>query len=324
MKTYLKYILLFLTLTILLIVSCSEEAPVTLTSTPIAHAGADQLVEIFDIVYLDGSLSTNSENVEYIWTINDKPPGSITVLSDSSASDPILSPDLPGFYTVQLVVKNKGIYSEPDFVVIQAIDADTENYFPQKVGNKWKYKVTDSTGTVKDTITVEVVGTTTLKNGKQASIWVYSSFSWSSYPPIDTLYLVTSGDTLVYYWRYYQNDFLSIFPYIIPFQVGNGWRGGFWSAWWGDGVVVEGWIGEFTVLEFNPISVDIGTFPGAYKFYHTSGDAGFEGGGWNAYDWVVPRVGLVKMDVRRRLGTGGGIIYRDWEYWELVWYNLVE
>jgi len=58
MKTYLKYILLFLTLTILLIVSCSEEAPVNLTSTPIAHAGADQLVEIYDIVFLDGSLST--------------------------------------------------------------------------------------------------------------------------------------------------------------------------------------------------------------------------------------------------------------------------
>ncbi len=319
-----KYILLFLTLTILLIISCSEEAPVNLTSTPIANAGADQLVEIYDIVYLDGSLSTNSENVEYIWTINDKPPGSITVLSDSSAANPSLSPDLPGFYKVQLVVKNKEIYSDPDFVTIQAVDAETENYFPRKVGNKWKYKVTDSTGTVKDTVTVEVVETTALKNGKQASIWVYSSFGWSSYPPIDTLYLVTSGDTVVYYWRYNQNDFLSIFPYIIPFQVGTGWEGGLWLGWWGVGVVVEGFIGEFTVLEYTSISVDIGSFPGAYKFYHTSSDDGFEGGGWDVYDWVVPRVGLVKMDVRRRLGTGGGIIYRDWEYWELIWYNLVE
>ncbi len=324
MKTYLKCILLFLTVTILLIVSCSEEEPLYINATPTANAGTDQLVDFTDIVYLDGSQSTNSESVEYIWTFNYKPPGSITVFSDSSAPNPTFVADETGFYNVQLVIKNKEMYSEPDLVTIQSIDTEPENYFPQKVGNKWKYKITDEEGTVKDTITVEIVDTTTFKNGKQASIWVYSSFSRTYYPPRDTIYLVTSGDTLVYYWRYYQNSFLAIFPYTIPFQVGNSWEGGLWWWWWGGvEVVVEKFIGEFTVLEYNSISVDIGPFPSAYKFYHTA-FAGFEGGGWDAYDWVVPRVGLVKMDVRERLSTGGGIIYRDWEYWELIWYNLVE
>ncbi len=314
MKTYLKSILLFLTLTILLIVSCSEEEPLYINATPIAHAGNDQLVEIYNIVNLDGSLSTNSENVEYIWTFNYKPPGSITVLSDSSSPNPSFSPDLPGFYNVQLVVKNKEMYSEPDFVTIQAIDTETENYFPQKVGNKWKYKVTDEEGTVKDTITVEVVGTTTLQNGEPASIWVYSSFSRTYCPPRDTIYFVTRGDTLVYFYDvYYQNHFRPSFSYIIPFQVGNGWMGHFWREW--------EWIGEYTVLEYNSITVDIGSFPGAYKLYHTIAES--ESYDWS-YSWIVPRVGLVKLDFYWGWSTGAPPIYFREEYWDLIWYNLVE
>ena len=214
MKTYLKCIFLFLTITILLILSCSEEVSVNLIGTPTAHAGTDQLVEIYGIVFLDGSQSTNTENVEYIWSFNYKPPGSATVFSDSSAPYPTFIADLPGFYNVQLVVKNKGVYSEPDFIVIQTIDAESEKYFPQKVGNKWKYKITDEEGTVKDTITVEIVGTTTLQNGEPASIWVYSSFSHTYYPLRDTLYFVTRGDTLVYFYDvYYQNYFKPSFSY---------------------------------------------------------------------------------------------------------------
>jgi len=310
----LKYILLFHTLTILLIVSCSEEAPVNLTSIPIARAGTDQLVEILDIVYLDGSLSTNSENVEYIWTFNYKPPGSTTVFSDSSAPNPTFIPDYLGFYNVQLVIKNKGMYSEPDFVTIQTIFTEQENYFPKKVGNKWKYKITDEEGNVKDTITVEVVGTTTLQNGEPASIWVYSSFSHTYYPLRDTLYFVTRGDTLVYFYDVrHPNYFNPTFAYIIPFQVGHSLLGGWWRQW--------EYFGRYTVLEYNSITVDIGTFPGAYKLYHTI--AGFEAYDWS-YSWIVPHVGLVKLDFYDGWSTGAPPINFREEYWELIWYNLVE
>ncbi|MCH6575391.1 MAG: hypothetical protein IH795_09330 [Bacteroidetes bacterium] len=223
MKTYLKCILLFLTLTILLIVSCKVEEPLYDNATPIAHAGTDQLVEIYDTVSLDVSLSTKSENVVYNWTFNYKPPVSTTVFSDSSAPNPTFVADVAGFYNVQLVIKNNEVYSEPDFVVIQSIYTESGNYFPQKVGNKWKYKVTDSTGTVKDTVTVEVVGTTTLQNGQTTSIWVYSDFG-TIYPNgyIDTLYLVTRADTLIYY-QIYQNNLYPFLGYIVPFQVGDSW-----------------------------------------------------------------------------------------------------
>jgi len=305
MKIYLKCILLFLTLTFLLIVSCSEEAPVNLTSTPIAHAGTDQLVEFLDIVNLDGSLSTNTEKVEYIWSFNYKPPGSLSVLSDSSASNPTFIPDITGFYNVQLIIKDKEMYSEPDFITIQTIFKEpSEDYFPQKVGNKWKYKITDSTGTVTDTLIIEIVGTTTLQNGEAATIWYYNNrslYHFDSY--IDTLYLVTRVDTLVYY-HIYRNNQRPFLGYIVPFQIGDSW-----------GVDIPPIV---TVLENNSISIDIGTFHGAYQmghriFYFTE-----------TYNWIVPGVGLVKMDLYSCFPgpLGGGICSE--EHWELIWYNLVE
>jgi len=309
MKTYLKCIFLFLTLTILLTISCNEEAPVNLASTPIAHAGTDQLVEMLDIVNLDGSLSTKSESVEYIWSFNYKPSGSATVFSDSSSPNPTFVADYSGFYNVQLVIKDKEIYSEPHFVTIQAIfTAFSEDYFPQKVGNKWIYRVTDEEGTAKDTITVEVVGTTTLQNGETASIWVYSDvYQFSFYGYIGTLYLVTRGDTLVYYRRDYQNNLHPILGYIVPFQVGDIWGGMSHTP-------------SVTVLEYNSISIDIGTFPGAYQMEHII--PGFESYDWS-YNWIVPRVGLVKMDFHDGRSDGATITWRE-EYWELIWYNLVE
>ncbi len=308
MKTYLKCILLFLTITILFIVSCSEEEPLYVDATPIALAGTDQLVEIYDTVYLDGSQSTKSENVEYIWTFDYKPPGSTAIFSDSSAPNPIFVADAGGFYNVQLVVKNKEMYSESDYTVIQSIFRKSEEYFPQKVGNKWKYKVSDQAGTVTDTITIEIVGTTTLQNGEPASVWVYSGVGYIypyPYIRIDTLYLVTRGDTLVYY---HQNNPDPLLGYIVPFQVG-------------DSLVIT-WNNTVTVLGKNSISIDIGTFQDTYQMSHLI--RAFEPGWWDfrSYNWIVPRVGLVKMDLQEWYYSPPPS-YFD-EHWELIWYNLVE
>ena len=307
MKTYLKCILLFLTLTILLVVSCTEEAPVNLTSTPIAHAGSDQQVEFLDTVFLDGSLSTNSENIEYIWTFNYKPPGSTTVFSDSSAPNPTFVADAGGFYNVQLVVINGEKYSKPDYAVTQSIFPQVENHFPQKIGNKWKYKVTDEEGIVTDTATVEIVGTTTLQNGETASIWVYSYFGWLYfYDDIDTLYLVTRADTLIYY-QISQNNLYPFLGYIVPFQVGDSWG--------------EIWNNRVTVLDYDSISINIGTFYGAYQMEHRIWEGGSNG---SPYYWIVPRVGLVKMKLKIcRIDQNFNLICTE-EYWELIWYNLVE
>ncbi len=164
-------------------------------------------------------------------------------------------------------------------------------------------------GTVTDTATVEIVGTTTLQNGETASIWVYSDFGtiWF-HGIIDTLYLVTRGDTLVYY-QIYQNDLIPFLGYIVPFQVGVSW-----GEMWQTPIV--------TVLEYNSITLDIGTFYGAYQMEHYIPD--FIYCVSYSYNWIVPRVGLVRMDlyschpdpVDRCICIG--------DYWELIWYNLVE
>ena len=79
-----KYIFFVLSISTFLISACTEEAPTNLVLSPIANAGPDQLVEIFDTVYLDGSDSNNSEDAEYIWSFNYRPQGSNAVFSDSS------------------------------------------------------------------------------------------------------------------------------------------------------------------------------------------------------------------------------------------------
>ena len=80
------------------------------------------------------------------------------------------------------------------------------------------------------------------------------------------------------------------------------------------------WNNTVTVLEYNSLTIDIGTFPGAYQMYLVF--PGFESYDWS-YSWIVPRVGLVKMDFHDGRSDGVTITWRD-EYWELIWYNLVE
>ncbi|MGD8305463.1 MAG: hypothetical protein PVF17_02315 [Ignavibacteria bacterium] len=307
MQTYIKFILLFLTITSL-VISCIEDSPLYVTSTPIAHAGDDQLVGFLDTVYLNGISSTKSESLEYVWSFNYKPSTSKAVLSDSSSPDPTFVADVAGFYSLQLVIKDKEKYSKPDFVTVQTIFTElSEEYFPQKVGNKWKYKVMDTTGITADTITVEVVGTTILPNGETASIWVYNGFGADWYVgSIDTLYLAVRADTLIYY-RIRQNHLYPFLGYIVPFKVGDRWEY-MWN------------VPTVTVLEYNSITIDIGIFSSAYQIEYSS----LWLSGYRSFIWFVPHVGMVKMELIRCYPSPAqeDICYK--EYWELIWYDLVK
>jgi len=89
---------------------------------PIANAGPDQAVHAGMIVTLDGSLSTDPDAhypLSYSWNIISKPDGSTAILSNPSAVTPSFTTDLPGDYTVELVVTDSlGLGSAPDTVVI--------------------------------------------------------------------------------------------------------------------------------------------------------------------------------------------------------------
>jgi hypothetical protein len=91
---------------------------------PVADAGSDQSVLVGHRVQLDGSSSSDADGdaLTYSWSIIDSPVGSVAVLSDAASAMPTLDIDVFGSYTIELVV-NDGIEgSEPDTVLLNAIN----------------------------------------------------------------------------------------------------------------------------------------------------------------------------------------------------------
>lgn len=91
--------------------------------SPIANAGQDRRVLVGTILNLDGSDSSdpNGDILTYQWTIVSAPLGSSATINNPTSMTPIFMPDLPGIYTIQLVVNDGELDSDPDTVVITAI-----------------------------------------------------------------------------------------------------------------------------------------------------------------------------------------------------------
>ena len=109
-----------------------DSTPDTVTITtqnraPVADAGGDQSVLAGEPAQLDGSGSSDPDGdaLTYAWTILTAPSGSSATLSDPTAQTPSLTPDLPGLYSVQLIVNDGALDSPPASVTITAIDPAT-------------------------------------------------------------------------------------------------------------------------------------------------------------------------------------------------------
>ena len=109
-----------------------DSTPDTVTITtqnraPVADAGGDQSVLAGEPAQLDGSGSSDPDGdpLTYAWTIIAAPSGSSATLSDPTAQTPSLTPDLPGLYSVQLIVNDSALDSPPASVTITAIDPAT-------------------------------------------------------------------------------------------------------------------------------------------------------------------------------------------------------
>lgn len=92
---------------------------------PIASAGDDQIIRAGGIATLDGSASSDDqtlpENLEYVWSLESVPAGSLAMLSDASVPSPDLITDVPGLYLVSLVViDEQGLSSDSDTVLVDA------------------------------------------------------------------------------------------------------------------------------------------------------------------------------------------------------------
>ncbi len=99
----------------------------TINSAPLANAGADRTVARGSTVVLDGSASSDPDfdGLAFQWSILLAPAGSSAVLVNSTTMMPSITLDLPGSYTLRLVVNDGALASAPDEIVLS-----TQNSIP--------------------------------------------------------------------------------------------------------------------------------------------------------------------------------------------------
>jgi len=94
----------------------------TYNVAPVAEAGPDQvIIEIGTTVELDGTKSSDpeSDGITYLWTITQKPAGSLAELSDPCSPTPAFVVDIHADYVITLVVTDVfGAASDPDSVTV--------------------------------------------------------------------------------------------------------------------------------------------------------------------------------------------------------------
>lgn len=108
-----------------------------LNTPPVANAGPDQTSAVGQTVQLDGSGSSDvdSDPLTYQWTFLTQPPGSSATLTNAAAVQPSFVLDKPGAYTVQLVVNDGMVESEPAMVTISTVNsAPVANAGPDQTG----------------------------------------------------------------------------------------------------------------------------------------------------------------------------------------------
>ena len=91
---------------------------------PVADAGPDQDVSVFDLVQLDGSASSDFEgdSLTFQWTLLSAPEDSLAQLSSPTAVDPTFEPDVFGVYEFELVVSDGFDASVPDTVTVTTVN----------------------------------------------------------------------------------------------------------------------------------------------------------------------------------------------------------
>jgi RHS repeat-associated protein len=90
---------------------------------PVANAGPDREGIVGTTINLDGSGSSdpNGDQITYQWALFSSPSGSIAAINNPTSKTPSITPDLPGTYTIQLVVNDGQLNSAPDTVLVNAL-----------------------------------------------------------------------------------------------------------------------------------------------------------------------------------------------------------
>lgn len=162
--------------------------------------------------------------------------------------------------------------------------------FPLAQGKEWTYAVCDAQGSCDDTISIAVVGYSSALSNEETSIWRLRSARGGMPRFIfdaETVFVARSVNTVIVQQQNQCYPYLSLnFP-LVP---GQWWRGRDPTVF--DSVVVVSW---------DSLTVPIGNFPAALRIeeYRASLDSALV-----RQIWIVPQVGIVKMQGSSGLGAG--------------------
>jgi parallel beta-helix repeat protein len=105
--------------------SAPDEVTISTYNTdPVADAGEDQAVIILSTTVQLGmdegrpSYDPDGDPITYLWTMDQKPDGSLAELDDPTAATPTFVADIQGEYVITLVVEDPWVSGDPDTVVV--------------------------------------------------------------------------------------------------------------------------------------------------------------------------------------------------------------
>ncbi|HWZ36081.1 MAG TPA: hypothetical protein VNW51_07985 [Mucilaginibacter sp.] len=145
--------------------------------------------------------------------------------------------------------------------------------FPNTVGNKWIYSVTDNSSNKTFPVTVAIVGNSTART-HTVTIW---TLTYPTY--VDTNYVYSDRDSAVFYDKT-KSAIKKV--YHFPLTVGNKWINSFIAD-------------TATVVSSSTLSVQAGTFGNTYLIHDKAISLNYN---LDRNQWYVPGVGLIKMNFR--------------------------
>ncbi|MGF7231391.1 hypothetical protein [Arachidicoccus sp.] len=167
-----------------------------------------------------------------------------------------------------------------------------ESYFPNNIGNKYVYSVTDTAANSTYNLTVAIVGQASI-GSKHVTIWTYT------FPTnIDTNYVYANVDSVVFYDKT-KTSIVNV--YHLPIIVGAEWRNKFNAD-------------TSKVVSNLNLTINAGTFDNAYLIQDNAHAPNYF---LDRSQWYIPNVGLVKLKIREI--NLGAITSQSWE---LIQYQL--
>ena len=138
----------------------------TSNSAPVADAGPDQTVPLGALVELDGSGSSDPDGdpLNYDWTLTAAPAGSTAILSNPAVVNPLFVADVPGEYTISLVVDDNNLGSDTAIVLVA-----TENSAPVADAGE------DQTAFVDDEVVLDGSGSSDADGDALTFSWSFTS-----------------------------------------------------------------------------------------------------------------------------------------------------